>query len=130
MEKQNEKNLIHILPFKVIEANYYNKVLRGSNQVAGPGHSSWITGILPYANFKVEGERINEIKEIEFYGEISGIKRGTRILAHIHGYDLKEDDVRVKRDFKEKEIVSKIEKLGFDGKVLAIFNGLEECLFK
>ena len=146
MEFEDKESLIKIFPFKIIEANYFSRVLRDSNKVAGPGHSSWITGVIPYANFKVEGDTIKEIKEIEFYGNISGIHKGDKIAAYLNlyketsksfecpgcvstgGTDFK--TVYLEREPESKEVVSKIEQIGFDGKVVATFHGLEDYTLK
>ena len=107
--------------FEVEQVNYKAKTLRDSNAVDGPGYSSWITGVIPYAHLKVKNKKIPELKEIILAG-VSNLylNKGDKIRAHFHKYsEIKaiEDNPHdykityIERDFQETEKVSKIEKL-------------------
>ena len=134
---KSKKDLIRPLIFNVEGAEYSMKFKYGSNNVVGPGHSSWVTGAIPYSKFEVKSKENKIIKYLEFLG-FTNLQKGDLIRAYVPKYGQEESVFLgrsfgphnrvfyVERDFKETEKVSKIEKLSENGEILAVFKQSED----
>jgi hypothetical protein len=102
--------------FNVMEAEYGQKEIMGSNGVFGPGYNSWITGAIPKARFKVFNGGHTHF--VEIYGNVSGIDSGDMIKVYYsQGSFLGENSKKGK--------VSKIEKIDKENRVRSTFINLE-----
>ena len=126
--------------FKIIKATHKTIEKRGSNHIIGPGYASHVTGAVPEVNLSVIPSA-SEIKtrELIFRGYCS-LQSGDMIKAYIHKYNLEEGESTnlyvggkmqykqhyIERDFIKSERISKLEKIGRSGELLAEFNGLDD----
>ena len=128
---ESKEDLIVPVNFRIISAGYGLKLIRRGNDI-----SSWVIGSIPENDFGVEvyGQENIPIKKILFKGH-ANLEEGDFIRAYIEKYNVNKVPsssgpiVRERRlprkfyserDFNEKEIVHKIEKLNP--------NNLEEVL--
>jgi len=140
-----KKPIIVPVEFRVNGADYKTIEQRESNNIAGPGYHSWITGAIPEVTLSVSPLRplIYKKKAVEIYTLIfngfCSILFGDNIRAYIERYTEEEGEPTgmiisgkeghiieyIERDFLRTEKVSKIEKFNLNGQVLGVFNGLK-----
>ena len=128
LEKRSKKkeDLIVPLNFNIEEITYGMRTLTSDNGVMGTGYRSSKTGIIPHVVMKGHPHNDSGITEIEFNG-FCILEKGDKIKTYIEKYDVQkirrnsglivggkypEDEFYIPREFNNREVVHKIEKLG------------------
>ncbi len=143
LQNKEKERLTISLEFIVERAEHYTTPIYEWDGFIGQRSVSRLSGILQRTLLQVRPILRDDvpIKQLDFNG-YSFIQKGDRINAEIRKYDRYNNDEflnldgkvynakdhsYIERDFKEKEKVSYIEKLGVNGEVLAKFVSPNDC---